>query len=40
MTMAPDRRVVVIALSTQGRNPEVARMMGEDIRFQTELRPD
>lgn len=34
------RGVAVIALSTLGGDPEVARMMGEDVRFQSELNPE
>jgi ATP-dependent protease ClpP protease subunit len=34
---APASGLVVIELSTLGGDPEVARMMGEDIRFHTEL---
>jgi hypothetical protein len=30
----------VVELSTLGGDPEVARMMGEDIRFHSELKPD
>ncbi|MDZ4362033.1 peptidase S14 [Brevundimonas sp.] len=40
MADAPSRGVVVIGLSTLGGDPEVARMMGEDVRFQSELNPD
>lgn len=36
---APAEGLVVVELSTLGGDPEVARMMGEDIRFQTEIRP-
>jgi ATP-dependent protease ClpP protease subunit len=36
---APDEGLVVIELSTLGGDPEVARMMGEDIRFATEMEP-
>lgn len=36
---APDAGVVVIALSTLGGDPEVARMMGEDVRFHSEIEP-
>lgn len=32
--------LTVIELSTLGGDPEVARMMGEDIRFRSELVPD
>ena len=34
---APEEGLVVIELSTLGGDPEVARMMGEDVRFQSEL---
>lgn len=37
---APDIGMVVIELSTLGGDPEVARMMGEDVRFQSELSAD
>src|SRR6201985_1924121 len=36
---AAGRDLVVIELSTLGGDPEVARMMGEDIRFATEMAP-
>ena len=36
---APEEGLVVVELSTLGGDPEVARMMGEDIRFQSELSP-
>ncbi len=36
---ASDEGLVVIELSTLGGDPEVARMMGEDIRFATEMEP-
>jgi ATP-dependent protease ClpP protease subunit len=32
--------LVIVELSTLGGDPEVARMMGEDIRFHSDLRPD
>lgn len=32
--------LVVVEVSTLGGDPEVARMMGEDIRFETEVRPE
>lgn len=35
-----DRDFIVIELSTLGGDPEVARMMGEDIRFASETSPD
>jgi ATP-dependent protease ClpP protease subunit len=37
---AAERKLVVVELSTLGGDPEVARMMGEDIRFHSELSPD
>ncbi len=37
---ALDRQLVVVELSTLGGDPEVARMMGEDIRFRSEMYPD
>lgn len=36
---AAGERVVVVELSTLGGDPEVARMMGEDIRFASEMEP-
>jgi len=36
---APQEGTVVIELSTLGGDPEVARMMGEDVRFHSELEP-
>ncbi len=39
MAGAPREGLVVVALSTLGGDPEVARVMGEDIRFQSEIRP-
>jgi len=37
---APLQGVVVIELSTLGGDPEVARMMGEDVRFHSDLEAD
>ncbi|WP_398478015.1 peptidase S14 [Tardiphaga sp.] len=37
---ALDRPLVVVEISTLGGDPEVARMMGEDIRFHSEIFPD
>src|ERR1700753_3438632 len=37
---AADERLVVIELSTLGGDPEVARMMGEDVRFHSGLDSD
>ena len=36
---ASDQALVVIELSTLGGDPEVARMMGEDVRFASEMEP-
>jgi hypothetical protein len=36
---APAEGLVVVELSTLGGDPEVARMMGEDVRFHSELEP-
>ncbi len=36
---APAEGLVVIELSTLGGDPEVARMMGEDVRFHSEAEP-
>jgi ATP-dependent protease ClpP protease subunit len=36
---APAEGLVVVELSTLGGDPEVARMMGEDIRYYSELEP-
>ena len=40
LAAAPATGLVVVALSTLGGDPEVARMMGEDIRFHSEISPD
>lgn len=37
---APDNGLIVVELSTLGGDPEVARMMGEDVRFHSEVTPD
>lgn len=37
---APAEGLAVIELSTLGGDPEVARMMGEDVRFHSELAPE
>jgi hypothetical protein len=34
---APEKGIVVIELSTLGGDPEVARMMGEDVRYHSDL---
>jgi ATP-dependent protease ClpP protease subunit len=37
---APQQGLVVVEISTLGGDPEIARMMGEDIRFHSDLYPD
>lgn len=37
---AAKQELVVVELSTLGGDPEVARMMGEDIRFASDMSPD
>jgi ATP-dependent protease ClpP protease subunit len=37
---ASDQQLVVVELSTLGGDPEVARMMGEDVRFASETEPN
>lgn len=37
---APGAGLIVVELSTLGGDPEVARMMGEDVRFHSELSPE
>jgi ATP-dependent protease ClpP protease subunit len=39
LASAEPAELVVVALSTLGGDPEVARMMGEDIRFHSEIEP-
>ncbi|MFN3838647.1 MAG: ATP-dependent Clp protease proteolytic subunit [Brevundimonas sp.] len=39
LAAAPKAGLVVIELSTLGGDPEVARMMGEDVRFHSDLDP-
>ena len=36
---APAEGLIVVELSTLGGDPEVARMMGEDVRFHSEVEP-
>jgi hypothetical protein len=36
---ASEQSIVVIEVSTLGGDPEVARMMGEDVRFASEMEP-
>ncbi len=40
LASAPAEGLVVVELSTLGGDPEVARMMGEDIRFHSDLEPE
>jgi len=37
LNAAPEQGIVVVELSTLGGDPEVARMMGEDIRFHSDV---
>ena len=37
---APTKGLVAIELSTLGGDPEVARMIGEDVRFHSDLGPE
>lgn len=39
LAAAPQTGLVVVELSTLGGDPEVARMMGEDVRFHSDLEP-
>lgn len=39
LDQAPTEGVVVVELSTLGGDPEVARMMGEDVRFHSDSSP-
>ena len=39
LAAAPSEGLVVIEIATLGGDPEIARMMGEDIRFHSELSP-
>lgn len=40
LTNAPKQGLVIVELSTLGGDPEVARMMGEDIRFHSDMHPE
>src|SRR6201996_3615283 len=40
LASASSQRLVVVELSTLGGDPEVARMMGEDVRYHSDLEPD
>jgi hypothetical protein len=37
---APEKGLIVVELSTLGGDPEVARMMGEDVRYRSETEPE
>ena len=39
LAAAPQEGLIVVELSTLGGDPEVARMMGEDVRYHSELEP-
>jgi hypothetical protein len=40
LAQTPDQGLVVVELSTLGGDPEVARMMGEDVRYHSDLEPE
>jgi ATP-dependent protease ClpP protease subunit len=40
LVSAPESGLVVVELSTLGGDPEVARMMGEDVRYHSDLEPN
>ncbi|MEO7469836.1 MAG: peptidase S14, partial [Sphingobium limneticum] len=40
LSTAPQTGLVVVEISTLGGDPEIARLMGEDIRFHSDLYPD
>lgn len=40
LSTAPQQGLVVVELSTLGGDPEIARLMGEDIRFHSDLYPE
>ena len=40
LAVAPEEGLVVVELSTLGGDPEVARMMGEDVRFHSDNEPE
>jgi ATP-dependent protease ClpP protease subunit len=40
LSQAPQQGLVAVELSTLGGDPEVARMMGEDIRFHSDMHPE
>jgi ATP-dependent protease ClpP protease subunit len=40
LVKAPASGLIVVELSTLGGDPEVARMMGEDVRFHSDINPE
>jgi hypothetical protein len=40
LNAAPEKGLVIVELSTLGGDPEVARMMGEDVRYRSEAEPE
>jgi ATP-dependent protease ClpP protease subunit len=40
LVSAPTTGLIVVELSTLGGDPEVARMMGEDVRFHSDINPE
>jgi ATP-dependent protease ClpP protease subunit len=40
LNRSPDSSLCVVELSTLGGDPEIARLMGEDVRFNSDLYPD
>jgi hypothetical protein len=40
LAKASDKKLIVVELSTLGGDPEVARMMGEDVRYHSDLEPE
>lgn len=40
LVQAPPSGLVVVELSTLGGDPEIARMMGEDVQFHTQVSPE
>jgi hypothetical protein len=40
LASAPTKGLLIVELSTLGGDPEVARMMGEDVRYHSELTPE
>ncbi len=40
LSTAPQQGLVIVEISTLGGDPEIARLMGEDIRFHSDLYPE